>query len=49
MTQLTIIPDDLLNEETYTTAIEKLEQQTGKEIKEVVLKNMVLTVKKWKE
>ena len=48
MTQLTITPDDLLNEEAYITAIEKLERKSGKQIKEVVLKNMVLTVKEWK-
>ena len=49
MTTLTITPDDLLNEEKYIKAIELLEKQTGKQIKEVVLKNMVLTVKEWKE
>ena len=49
MKQLTITPDDLLNEEAYIKFIEKLEKQTGKEIEEVVLKNMVLTVKECKE
>lgn len=48
MTTLAVTPDDLLNEENYTTAIEKLEKQSGKQIEEVVLKNMVLTVKEWK-
>lgn len=49
MNHLAITSATLHNEEAYTTAIEKLEKQTGKQIKEVVLKNMVLTVKKWKE
>ena len=49
MTQLAITSATLHNEEKYIKAIEKLEQQSGKQIKEVVLKNMVLTVKEWKE
>ena len=49
MIHLTITPDDLLNEENYTKAIELLERKSGKQIKEVILKNMVLTVKEWKE
>lgn len=49
MTHLAITSATLHNEEKYIKAIEKLEKQTGKQIKEVVLKNMVLTVKEWKE
>ena len=49
MTTVTITPTTLHNEDKFIEAIEKLEKQTGKQIEEVVLKNMVLTVKEWKE
>ena len=49
MTHLAITSATLHNEEKYIKAIELLERKTGKQIKEVVLKNMVLTVKEWKE
>lgn len=48
MTTLTITPTTLHNEDDFIKAIEKLERKTGKQVKEVVLKNMVLTVKEWK-
>jgi hypothetical protein len=49
MTTLAITPTTLHNEDKFIEAIEKLEQLAGKQVKEVVLKNMVLTVKEWKE
>lgn len=50
MTQsIPLTPSDLLNEENYIKAIERLERESGKKVKEVVLKNMVLIVKEWKE
>lgn len=49
MTTITITTTTLHNEDNFIEAIEKLERKSGKQIKEVVLKNMVLTVKEWKE
>lgn len=49
MTSIVITQNTLNSEELYTKAIERLERYNGREIDEVVLKKMVLTVKKWKE
>lgn len=49
MTHLAITSATLHNEEKYIKAIELLERKSGRRIKEVVLKNMALTVKEWKK